>query len=108
MWPCGTKPMRAPRLMFTGVPAFRPRPWAHLPPSPGTTVRLANRRRFIDRSESRRQAKDPDRYRPGLNAQMTALKEVGLETIFPQPDFFYGVSRFVSETIATAAVRARQ
>ena len=31
-----------------------------------------------------------DRYRSGLAANVAGLKEVGLETIFHQPDFFLG------------------
>src|SRR5882672_8347102 len=46
--------MRLPAsAMLTGVSANRLRPWAHLPPSPGITVRLANPRRLIDPSASR-------------------------------------------------------
>jgi hypothetical protein len=100
--------MRVPRparVILTGISAIRLRAWAHLPHSPGITIPLANPRRVIDPSASRTglavgccHATNPDRYRSGLGANVTALEEVGLETKFQQPDFFYGASCFASET----------
>jgi hypothetical protein len=66
--------MRLPaRAMLTAVSANRLRPWAHLPRSPGITVRLANPRRLIDPSASRRRLHS---------------KRSGWKTKFHQPDFF--------------------
>jgi hypothetical protein len=65
--------MRLPaRAMLTGVSANRRRPWAHLPRSPGITVRLANPRRLIDPSASRTRLHS---------------KRSGWKTKFHQPDF---------------------
>jgi hypothetical protein len=65
--------MRLPaRAMLTGVSANRRRPWAHLPRSPGITVRLANLRRLIDPSASRTRLHS---------------KRSGWKTKFHQPDF---------------------
>ena len=64
--------MRLPAsAMLTGVSANRLRPWAHLPPSPGITVRLANPRRLIDPSASRTRLHS---------------KRSGWKTKFHQPD----------------------
>jgi hypothetical protein len=94
--------MRVPRPasdLLTSVSAIGLRPWAHLPQRPGIKAPLANPRGLFDPSASwaglavhRCPATSPDRYRSGLRANVTTLKEVGLETKFHQPDFFYGAS----------------
>jgi hypothetical protein len=72
-----------------GVSAFRLRPWAHLPRSPGITLRLANPRRLIDPTASRTglAAGCCQAANPGAN--VTALEEVGLAMKLHQPDFFW-------------------